>query len=450
MPDAVTDHFPVVADLQIAGGSKNSPGKGLEIVSKHNLASIDSTAFRAELRALGVNDWPAPPPNRSVDELIDDFYSVLNPVIDRHAPERTFKVRRDTPCLYLSKETKEAMKMRDRARQGFGGDYKMLRNKCVKLVRRDRMQTAMKKMSEASNRQAAAWRLADSVLKRGGTDRLPLLRDCKSDAECAEKCNDFFLQKVEKLVSGIKTSAESGETMTNAREFIQNIARETPPFELNCVGIATTKRAIRSMGSTKAIGVDGLPCSFWKEYCEDLAPFVNLMINTSIKTGIYPTLFKDAIVVPVFKGGRKDREDPASYRPISVLPALSKVLETIVIGQFLDYLDENSLLPPAQHGFRQSHSTSTVTALVKTTQKWTTQKGSAIASFDYSAAFDTIGKDTVQQRLGDIGAADNVKTWMASYGWRSTKNSLESIHVILSKQALDGCKQGKALLATSG
>ena len=54
-----------------------------------------------------------------------------------------------TPCLYLSKETREAMKMRDRARQGYGGDYKMLRNKCVKLVRRDRMQTAMKKMSEA-------------------------------------------------------------------------------------------------------------------------------------------------------------------------------------------------------------------------------------------------------------------------------------------------------------
>ena len=118
------------------------------------------------------------------------------------------------------------------------------------------------------------------------------------------------------------------------------------------------------LGSTKAIGVDGLPCSFWKQFCDDLAPFVNVMVNTSVKTGTYPTLFKDAIVVPVFKGGRKDREDPASYRPISVLPAISKVLEAIIIDQFLDYLDEYNLLPPAQHGFRQGHST--VTALVKT------------------------------------------------------------------------------------
>ena len=124
-------------------------------------------------------------------------------------------------------------------------------------------------------------------------------------------------------------------------------------------------------------------------------------------------LFKDAIVVPVFKGGRKDRKDPASYRPISVLPAISKVLETVVIDQFLDYLDKNDLLTPAQHGFRRNHST--VTALIKTIQKWTSQKGSAIASFDYSAAFDTVSKETVQQRLDDIGAAENVKAWMTSY-----------------------------------
>ena len=108
------------------------------------------------------------------------------------------------------------------------------------------------------------------------------------------------MQKVEKLVNNVQTSSETGDTMASARDFIKKISMETPSFELHCVGIATTKKAIRSMGSTKAIGVDGLPCAFWKEYCEDLAPFVNLMINTSISTGIYPALFKDAIVVPVF------------------------------------------------------------------------------------------------------------------------------------------------------
>ena len=290
LPDAVTDHFPVLAELRVGRSGRIQYGKGLETVSKRNLDLIDPTAFRAELRQVGINDWPTPPPCVSVDQLMEDFYSILNPIIDRHAPEKTFKVRRDTPCLYLTKETREAMKMRDRARLGLGGDYRMLRNKCVKLVRRDRMRTAMKKMSNSSNKQAAAWRLADSTLKRGSTERHPLLRNCRSDAESATQCNQFFLQKIEKLVNGVQTSSVTGETMASAREFIKNIAKGTPPFELNCVGIATTKKAIRSMGSTKAIGVDGLPCSFWKKYCEDLAPFVNLMINTSIKTYLHLSL----------------------------------------------------------------------------------------------------------------------------------------------------------------
>ena len=185
--------------------------------------------------------------------------------------------------------------------------------------------------------------------------------------------------------------------MAKARKFVKELAKDKPPFQLHCVGKEATKEAIRSMGTTKAVGIDGLPCSFWKNYCEELWPFVKIMVNTSILTETYPTMFKNAIVIPVFKGGRKDRSDPASYRPVSVLPALSKVLEAIVVNQFTAYLDEHNLLPPGQHGFRRRHST--VSALVSSIQKWTAKKGAAIASFDYSAAFDTIDKNTVQQRL---------------------------------------------------
>ena len=142
-----------------------------------------------------------------------------------------------------------------------------------------------------------------------------------------------------------------------------------------------------------------------------------------------------------FKGGRKNRDDPASYRPISVLPALSKVLETVVIGQFLDYLDEHNLLPAAQHGFRRGHST--VTALVNAIKRWTGQKGAAIASFDYSAAFDTIDKATVQQRLEDIGASEKVMAWFSSYmsggrqkvRWNGAISSfLDRLHGVISSR----------------
>ena len=160
----------------------------------------------------------------------------------------------------------------------------MLRNKCVKLVRRDRMQTALQTLSGAPDRQAAAWRLAASVLNRGQTGKLPQLKDCSNDEECATKCNSFFIDKVDKLADGVKKSPKSADTMTSARQQLRSILRDRPPFELHNVGMEITKKAIRRMGTTKALGVDELPCSFWKCYCDELAPFVCSMVNASINT----------------------------------------------------------------------------------------------------------------------------------------------------------------------
>ena len=145
MPDAATDHFPVIGRLKVLKGAPKPSRKTLEVVTRRNLGTMDQAAFKADLTKFKVDKWPAPHPDATVDDLLDDFYSVINPLINHHAPEKTFKVRRDTADLYLSLETRQAMMARDKARKGLGGDYKMLRNKCVKLVRRDLMRTAMKK-----------------------------------------------------------------------------------------------------------------------------------------------------------------------------------------------------------------------------------------------------------------------------------------------------------------
>ena len=179
MPDAATDHFPVIGRLRVSTGASKPSKKTLEVVSRRNLALIDQEKFKKDLEKLEVQNWPPPPPETTVDELLNDFYSVINPLVNHHAPEKTFKVRRDTVDLYLSKETREAMKARDKARQGHGGDYKMLRNKCVKLVRRDRMQTALKKMSESSNRLETVQISSGSRQRRQAS----LLGGCRSDVE---------------------------------------------------------------------------------------------------------------------------------------------------------------------------------------------------------------------------------------------------------------------------
>ena len=79
-----------------------------------------------------------------------------------------------------------------------------------------------------------------------------------------------------------------------------------------------------------AMGVDGIQTEVLKKGVAVLAGPIARICNLSLSTGVFPDIFKQAIVHPVFKGKGKDPHDPASYRPISILPSLSKILEIAV------------------------------------------------------------------------------------------------------------------------
>ena len=82
---------------------------------------------------------------------------------------------------------------------------------------------------------------------------------------------------------------------------------------------------------------------------------LSLLINQSLCTGIFPEKLKVAQIRPIFKKG--DESMVGNYRPVSILPALSKVFEKVVFDQLYKYLTENDLLYSGQYGFRKGHST---------------------------------------------------------------------------------------------
>ena len=74
-----------------------------------------------------------------------------------------------------------------------------------------------------------------------------------------------------------------------------------------------------------------------------------------LKKDLFPGMLKIAKVVPLYKTG--DRDNPANYRPLSLLTSLSKVFEKIIYGRLFDYIDKFELFYPKQYGFRPRHST---------------------------------------------------------------------------------------------
>jgi len=151
----------------------------------------------------------------------------------------------------------------------------------------------------------------------------------------------------------------------------------------------------------KSSSCDPLPCRFLKSCIDILAPFLTNLFNRSLSFGVFPALWKHATVFPILKKGKSNSQDASSYRPISNLPLLSKLLERIVSVQIRSYLKSNQLLPPLQSAYRPNHSTETSLLKLSSDVLHLLDNGKmCLLSFlDMSSAFDTVDHQTLLQKL---------------------------------------------------
>ncbi len=112
---------------------------------------------------------------------------------------------------------------------------------------------------------------------------------------------------------------------------------------------------IKFLRNTSAYASDGIPLCFLKDSSPVIVTHLTCILNASIVTGSFPSLWKHAIVIPIFKTGHVN--ESKDYLPISLLPIISKVLEKVISKQRLSHMEGNHLLSNTQHGFGASLST---------------------------------------------------------------------------------------------
>ena len=132
-------------------------------------------------------------------------------------------------------------------------------------------------------------------------------------------------------------------------------------------------------------------------------------------------MWKAAKVTPIFKSG--NHELPESYRPVSVLPVLSKILEKAVHRQFIDFLESNNLLSESQFRFRKRRFTKLAATLLCDDIRSEINKGNfvGVVYLDLSKAFDTIGHAQLFNKLCAYGVRGKELQWFASYLFQRTQ-----------------------------
>ena len=137
--------------------------------------------------------------------------------------------------------------------------------------------------------------------------------------------------------------------------------------------------------------------------------------NTSLSQGIFPDEMKIARIIPLFKSG--DKQNVSNYRPISLLPQFSKILEKIFNNRLMNFLNSNNLLYLRQYGFRKNMSTSmAIMELVENiTNAMDNGKFTIGVFIDLKQAFDTVDHSILVTKLDHYGIRGVAKKWLSSY-----------------------------------
>ena len=194
--------------------------------------------------------------------------------------------------------------------------------------------------------------------------------------------------------------------------------------------------------------LDPVPVHLLKEDLDLIVPPVTNIINASLSKDVFPSSLKKGIIFPSLKKGNPDHEEYNSYRPISNIAFLSKILERAASIQTTNYLLENNLFAKFQSAYRRYHTTETALIWVMNNIVREIDSGNEVVlvMLDLSAAFDTIDHAFLLERLQHrYGISGTALKWFQSYLHNRQQSVVVKNTFSSSKPLLHWCTKGSVL-----
>lgn len=370
-------------------------------ITRRSIKEINHNLFQTDLELI---DWDHISSSTDVNDMVESLNNALSSLFDLHAPLKSYFAKYPQ-YPWITYNIKLMMKRRDEAynRARSSGEmrhklyYKELKN-VVNVALDNEKKAYFNQYVNYNNDPRTLWKTIKKNVRIKNNSEIP-----SNIFNNPTHINEHFLN-----VPG-KSSICPSQLI-----YFKNNCNTSATFTLSVVSEFEVAKIIKSLKSN-AMGVDGISLDMLILSLPNSLPAITAIVNRSIETNTYPTIWQHGLVRPIPK--TRCPSNINDLRPITILPCASKVLERVVADQLRAFLENNQILPPKQSGFRKAHSTTT--ALLHMVDDVLSAQdagqGTLLVLLDFSRAFDCINVPLLLAKLHFHGFTIDAINWFDSY-----------------------------------